>query len=998
MKVTCAALAALFGLPALAELAPRQSNTNQSEKYVPSPGSPGFYAGKSKASVTFDQHSLMLNGKRIMAFSGEFHPWRLPSVPLWRDVLEKMKAGGFNTVAIYTHWGLTEGKQGKLNFEGFRSITKFLDIAKSVGILVIFRPGPYINAETTSGGLPAWVSNLGGLSRSDAPEFTEAWKPYIIAASKYIAPYQYPDGPVILVQSENEFNGDDPRRRAYMRLIEETMRANGVTKVPLTHNDWRAAGQYASGEAKVDLYGWDGYPAGFDCSNPNSWKEVDSGLDEAHQRYNPAEPLYLAEYQGGSYDPWNGPGYNACYNLTNDQFANVFYKNNYAAGTYIQSLYMTYGGTNWGNLATPKVYTSYDYGAAISEDRSLTPKFSEIKLQALFLHASPNYHLAGRIGTGTGSTNSDQIFTTNLATLSGQSFYIVRQTTNSNTNRVEFKLKVNTKAGNLTIPQYGGSMALDGRESKIVVTEYPFGRSSVLRYTTAEVATWATFDGADHIVLYAKSQAIEAVVPTNATSATSSASTISARVANGTAIITGTAPASGLAVVKFGKIAVWIADKTWLAPRIWAPRVGRGTSGNGQYDLGPRTDAVWVFGPYLVRKATIAGSTVALTGDLKSGTTTVEVLAPSFVQSVTWNGRSVRVFKTAIGTLKGTVGVANLTPKLPSLKNLEWRCIDSLPEVAPEFDDSKWTVATKTSTKRPWDMRSWDGKWYLYGDEYGYHQGNLLYRGRFDGYAWGMKIYPEGGDHFGYSIFFNGAFLESGQGGRNSDHVTRDIGFPDELIKRDGTNVVTVLVDNMGLEDDWSLEERFKIPRGIRGYKLYGGGDFTSWKLIGNVEGEDTTDIARGPLNTGGLYVERIGAIYPNYKFTSAWNSSKTDASCTPFAGIGKAGVKAYKAKFRLNIDKATDAPIAFKFERTPSSNYRVMLYVNGWQFGRFTSNFGPQTVYPIPEGILNHRGENDVLMTLWSLDGSGAKVANVELVSTSVVESSKEVVVGLAA
>ncbi|KAG8726170.1 hypothetical protein FRC10_007411, partial [Ceratobasidium sp. 414] len=133
-------------------------------------------------------------------------------------------------------------------------------------------------------------------------------------------------------------------------------------------------------------------------------------------------------------------------------------------------------------------------------------------------------------------------------------------------------------------------MALDGRESKIVVTEYPFG-GSVLRYTTAEVATWATFDEVDHIVLYAKNQVVEAVVPTNATSATSSASTISARVANGTAIITGTAPAAGLAVVKFGKTSVWIADKSWLAPRIWAPRVGSGTSGNGRYELGPRTDA-----------------------------------------------------------------------------------------------------------------------------------------------------------------------------------------------------------------------------------------------------------------------------------------------------------------------------------------------------------------------------------------------------------------------
>lgn len=35
------------------------------------------------------------------------------------------------------------------------------------------------------------------------------------------------------------------------------------------HNDWRSAGQYASGEAKVDLYGWDGYPMGFDCSHPD---------------------------------------------------------------------------------------------------------------------------------------------------------------------------------------------------------------------------------------------------------------------------------------------------------------------------------------------------------------------------------------------------------------------------------------------------------------------------------------------------------------------------------------------------------------------------------------------------------------------------------------------------------------------------------------------------------------------------------------------------------
>ncbi|KAG8796599.1 hypothetical protein FRC12_016586 [Ceratobasidium sp. 428] len=1005
MRLSHAALAALLGLPAFGEVIPRQSNSDQSPKYVPSPGSPGFYAGHSSAAVTFDQHSLMLDGKRIMVFSGEFHPWRLPSIPLWRDVLEKMKAGGFNAVSIYLHWGITEGKQGVLNFEGHRSVTKFLDVAKSVGILVIVRPGPYINAETSGGGFPGWVTNFADAARSNGTEFTAAWKPYITAVSKYVAPYQYPDGPVILVQSENEFSMSDPASSItyghtdHMKWIEETMRANGITKVPLTHNDWRAAGQFASGAAKVDLYSWDGYPLGFDCSHPTVWKEVDSGLDAAHQKYNPAEPLYLAEYQGGAFDPWNGPGYGACYNLINEQFANVFYKNNYAAGTYLQSLYMTYGGTNWGNLATPTVYTSYDYGSAISEDRSLTPKFAELKLQSLFLHASPSYHLAGRIGLGTSYTNSSQIFTTNLATTSGQNFYIVRQTTNANTARVDFGLKVNTTAGVVTVP-----LSLDGRESKIVVTEYPFGKS-VLRYTTAEVATWATFDGVDHIVLYAKNQTIQAVVPTTATTATSSSTSISARISNGTAVIAGPAPASGLALVKFGSTSVWIADKTWLAPKIWAPRVGSGTAGNGRYELGPRTDAVLVFGPYLVRNATVTGSSVALAGDLKSGATTeIEILAPAAVTSVIWNGQAVAVTRTPLGTLKGSVVVKDLTPALPSLKTLEWRCMDSLPEIAVGFDDSKWTVASKSSTKRPGVYQPYGGKWVLYADEYGYHQGNLLYRGSFDGNATGVKLSVQGGYNFGFSAFLNGVFLGSGQGRSGSDSaggidlVNATYTFPTGVVTPGKKNVVTVVVDNMGLDEDWNSRDEFKAPRGLRGYQLLGGSDFTSWKLTGNVEGESTTDVIRGPLNTGGLYVERIGAIYPSYTLNSAWNSSKTDATCTPFAGITKAGIRAYKTKFTLNVDKATDVPIAFKFERTPSSNYRVMLYVNGWQFGRFTSNFGPQTVYPIPEGILNHRGENDVLLTLWSLDAAGAKVTNLQLAPTTILASSKEVVIELAA
>lgn len=73
-------------------LARRQSQSDNSALYHIPTGSPGFQHNHSSAAVTFDQHSFFLNNERIMLYSGEFHPWRIPTGPvLWRDVLEKMK-------------------------------------------------------------------------------------------------------------------------------------------------------------------------------------------------------------------------------------------------------------------------------------------------------------------------------------------------------------------------------------------------------------------------------------------------------------------------------------------------------------------------------------------------------------------------------------------------------------------------------------------------------------------------------------------------------------------------------------------------------------------------------------------------------------------------------------------------------------------------------------------------------------------------------------------
>jgi hypothetical protein len=63
-------------------------------------------------------------------------------------------------------------------------------------------------------------------------------------------------------------------------------------------------------------------------------------------------------------------------------------------------------------------------------------------------------------------------------------------------------------------------------------------------------------------------------------------------------------------------------------------------------------------------------------------------------------------------------------------------------------------------------------------------------------------------------------------------------------------------------------------------------------------------------------------------------------------------------------------------------SSYRIQLYVNGWQFGKYVSNIGPQTRFPVPEGIWNYHGTNWVSMTFWALDRNGAKVEDVRLVA----------------
>ena len=168
-----------------------------------------------------------------------------------------------------------------------------------------------------------------------------------------------------------------------MADLEQQAQTDGIN-VPFTFNQCCGSQTFTSGLGAVNISGTDNYPLGFNCANTSNF-----GQPYGYPSYS-GMPIYLPEYQGGSFDGWGGSGYDNCYTMTGPDFENVYYKNNIAQGVTMQSNYMGVGGTNWGWLPYPGVYTSYDYGSAIRETGEIgTPsdpndivgsKFGENKL------------------------------------------------------------------------------------------------------------------------------------------------------------------------------------------------------------------------------------------------------------------------------------------------------------------------------------------------------------------------------------------------------------------------------------------------------------------------------------------------------------------------------------------------------------------------------------------------------------------------------------------
>ncbi|MEU0076216.1 glycoside hydrolase family 35 protein [Streptomyces sp. NPDC006332] len=320
-------------------------------------------AGVATSVLTWHGGRLYRQGAPHRILSGALHYFRVHP-DLWRDRIRRLADLGLNTVDTYVPWNFHQPREDEAPlFDGWRDLEGFILTVGEEGLDVVVRPGPYICAEWSNGGLPSWLTGRDVAVRSSDPGFTSAVGHWFDVLVPRIAALQAAEGgPVVAVQVENEFGsfGDD---HAYLRWNRQALTTRGIRELLFT----------ADGPTELMLDGG---------TLPETLTAVTLGSEPATARRllaarRPGEPFVVAEYWNGWFDHWGKR-----HHVRGVDSAVRTLRGIIADGGSV-SVYMAHGGTNFGLWAGANeddgrlqpVVTSYDSDAPIAEDGTLTDKF-----------------------------------------------------------------------------------------------------------------------------------------------------------------------------------------------------------------------------------------------------------------------------------------------------------------------------------------------------------------------------------------------------------------------------------------------------------------------------------------------------------------------------------------------------------------------------------------------------------------------------------------------
>ncbi|WP_294746433.1 beta-galactosidase [uncultured Prevotella sp.] len=311
----------------------------------------------AKPVVTWDQYSLMMDGKRVVPVMGEIHYSRLPANE-WQQEVRKMKEGGVTMIATYVFWNHIEEEEGIFRWDGQRDLRRFLEICKEEDVPVVLRLGPFCHGEVRNGGIPDWMFTKGCRMRDRNAVFMGYAEKLYRQIFTQVQGLQWKDGgPVIAAQFDNEYRG----RGEYLVALKEIATKIGFDLPFYTRTGWPELATPVPFGEMLPLYGdyadgfWDRslqetagnyYQAfnfkAFRSSTAIATEQIDYSQSTTHpspvtsQEY----PYFTCELGGGMMQAYH----RRPYLYADDAYSMALVK--LGSGSNLLGYYMYHGGTN----------------------------------------------------------------------------------------------------------------------------------------------------------------------------------------------------------------------------------------------------------------------------------------------------------------------------------------------------------------------------------------------------------------------------------------------------------------------------------------------------------------------------------------------------------------------------------------------------------------------------------------------------------------------------
>lgn len=365
-----------------------------------------------QAQVTWDSHSLIIDGKRVVPVMGEIHYSRVPADE-WQREVKKMKDGGVTIIACYVFWNHIEETEGQYDWSGQRNLRRFLEICKDESLPVVLRVGPFCHGEARGGGIPDWVVASGCKLRSEDPKFLNFVESFYRQVFTQVQGLQWKDGgPVIAAQFDNEYSG----KASYLLALKHIANNIGFDLPFYTRTGWPELktpmpfgemiplyGDYADGfwDRSIEETVGDYYKAfnfrEFRASTAIATEQLKYDSNQKSQtsslKSQNAYPYFTCELGGGMMTSYQ----RRIYVYPEDSYSMALIK--LGSGSNLLGYYMYHGGTNpegkltYLNEMQRTPYTNwndlpvktYDFQAPLGEFGQRNPHYYMLRKLHLFM-------------------------------------------------------------------------------------------------------------------------------------------------------------------------------------------------------------------------------------------------------------------------------------------------------------------------------------------------------------------------------------------------------------------------------------------------------------------------------------------------------------------------------------------------------------------------------------------------------------------------------------